>query len=181
VTPPDSVDLEDLREFFQRQGFQADVETVGPFPRVLIAEDPYTVLLIVETDNTDNLEVVASDAQSELTKLVADREDPSKRWDLYVVLHVRTTSLTAVDVATVERVSSDTTYARKLVRINMSSEELALTRALRPFLPIHHAGEVDYGDPLQRLAQTMVRLGTPQTDVDSAFSSFHVSGQVKIP
>lgn len=181
MTLGNSVDLEELRDFFERQGFQCDVETIGPFPRVLIAEDPYTVLLVVETNSTDDLEVVASDAQAELTKLVADREDPAKRWDLYVVLHVRTTSLTAVDTATVEKVSSDTAYARKLVRINLSSEELALTRALRPFLPIHHSGEVDYGDPLRRLAQTMVSLGTPQTDVDSAFSSFYESGEVTIP
>lgn len=176
-----SADLEDLEEFFVRKGFHCSVETVGPFPRVLLAEDPYTLLLVVEAEGTDGLERSASDAQAELTKLVSQRVDPMLRWDLYVVIHVRTNVLTSLDARLVEKVSSDTAYARKLVRINLEHDDAALTKALRSFLPIHHSGAVDYDDPLGHLAKTMLALGAAQTDVESAFATFQASGQVKVP
>lgn len=174
-------DLEDLGEFFTNRGFRCSVETIGPFPRVLLAEDPYTALLVVEASGTDGLERIASDAQAELTKLVSKWSDPSIRWDLYVVIHLRTTALTSIDSRLIEKVSSDTAYARKIVRINLSRDDAALTKALRSFLPIHRSEPVDYDDPLSHLAQAMIALGAPQTDVDSAFTTFSADGEVKIP
>ena len=176
-----SADLEDLERFFAGRGFQCAVETIGPFPRVLLAEDPYTSLLVVETAGTDGLERIASDAQAELTKLVSKRDDSSIRWDLYVVIHVRTTTLTSIDASIVEKVSSDTAYARKIVRINLGRDGAALTKALRSFLPIHRSEPIDYDDPLRHLAKAMVALGAPQTDVESAFSTFNINGEVEIP
>jgi hypothetical protein len=170
-------ELQDLADVLGTADFQCEVVTLGRFARVLLGQNPYCVLAIVEGWTHDDLRQMISDAQAELTQLTLRAQRTSIRWDLYVLLHLRTDG-GVVDPNLVEAIESDTKYARKLVRINIKRDRTSIDRALRPFLPLRSATRVEPVDPVELLRAELRKQGLDPELSDAALASFSATGTV---
>ena len=172
-------ELQDLADVLEDADFHCEILTLGRFARVLVGENPYCVLAIIDVSTDDDLIQTVSDAQAELTQLALRSRPASIRWDLYVLLHVRTEG-GAVQPDLVEAIESDTKYARKLVRVDIKRARSSVDRALRPFLPIRPAARIEPADPLELLREGLIKHGLDAGLADTALSSFSATGSVTL-
>lgn len=174
-------ELEDLQGVLTNAGYRCQVGPLGRFSRILLAENPYALVAGVETESWGKLVELVSDVQSELTHLALRAERMSVRWDLYVLVHVRNPDLQSVESVLLDRVESDTKYARKFVRVNLTRDESVLDRALRPFLPLRAAAALEITDPVDLLRAELVEQGVDGDLVEHALGQFVTTGEVTIP
>lgn len=170
-------ELQDLADVLEDADFRCKVVTLGRFARILVGENPYCVLVVVDASVDDDLRQLVSDAQAELTQLALRSQPASIRWDLYVLLHVRTEG-EIIGTDLIEAVESDTKYARKFVRLDIKRDRASVDRALRPFLPLRSVARVEPVDPIE-----LLRAGLREQDLDpeladSALASFVKTGSV---
>lgn len=174
-------ELEDLQRVLSDAGYRCKINSLGRFSRVLLAENPYAVIAGVETEDWGKLVELVSDIQAELTRLALGSEQSSIRWDLYVLVHVRNSTLQQIESDVLDRVESDTKYARKFVRVNLTRDKAVLDRALRPFLPLRPAAKLDMVDPMNLVRAELIEQGIDIGLVEHVLSSFATSGKVSIP
>ncbi len=175
-----TADLADFRAALEDADYNCEMTSVPTSSRVLLAENPYSLIAIVEMDVWDSVEQSVFDVQSELSRLVAESTDAEKRWDMYVLVHLRTPSPSAVDVRAVEALEADTRYARKFVRWNLENSREELDRALRPFLPLRAATAFESQDVLQLLHRALATEGIEADLAESAIESFRLRGEVRL-
>jgi hypothetical protein len=173
-------EIEDLATFLASASYAVDIRPLGRFSRVLLAENPYALVACVETETWSGLTEVVSDLQAELTHLARADASP-KRWDLYVVVHVRAGELRSVDGVLIEQIESDTRFARKFVRVNMLRDPDVLDRALRPFLPLRAPMPLSVPNPMEVLRSELVDHGLDEALVEFVFDSFESTGEVRTP
>jgi hypothetical protein len=140
-------ELEDIAEVFAEAGYSCQLRSFGRFPRVILAENPYSIVACAESEGWEDLESLVSDLQAELTQLSL-AENPDMRWDLYLLIHVRVDPFGVIDVGAIDRIESDTKYSRKLVRLNVARERMIMERELRPFLPLRSGPALVRSDPI---------------------------------
>lgn len=170
-------ELQDLSNILREADFRCEITTLGPLARVLVGVNPYCVLAIVDASADEDLRRIVSDAQAELTQLALRSQPSSIRWDLYVLLHVRTDG-GAVETDLIEYIESDTKYARKFVRIDVKRDRRSMDRALRPFLPLRAAARVESGDPIELLRTALREQNLDAHTIDAALVSFVNTGSV---
>jgi hypothetical protein len=170
-------ELQDLAGVLEDADFQCEILTLGRFARILVGENPYCVLAILDASTHDDLRQMMSDAQAELTQLTLRNRPTSIRWDLYVVMHLRTEG-GVVDPDLIEAIESDTKYTRKFVRVDIRREQSAIDRALRPFLPLRPAARIQAVDPIELLRAELMEQGLGAELTDSALASFSATGSV---
>ena len=124
---------------------------------------------------------LVSDLQAELTRLAINGERTSIRWDLYVLVHVRAPHLQPIDSELLEQVESDTKYARKFVRVNLTRDPAVIDRALRPFLPLRAAALLDVADPVGLVRTELLHQGLDAELVEHAVAAFRETGEVTVP
>ncbi len=173
-------ELEDLREVMANGGYECRIGPLGVFSRVLLAENPYALLAALETETWEGLVELVSEVQAELTQLALRSDRKAIRWDLYVLVHVRMPGLQAVESVLLDRVESDTKYARKFVRINLTRNPAVLDQALRPFLPLRSASALQVADPFDLLKAELVDQGLDDDLVDHAVEHFRSTGEVSV-
>lgn len=174
-------ELEDLQQVLARAAYSCQIRPLGRFSRVLIAENPYAAVAIVDTESWEKLVELVSDLQAELTRLALTSERSAIRWDLYVMVHVRTPVLQSVQTELADRIESDTEFARKYVRVNLTRELSVLDRALRPFLPLRPAATLTVTEPLDLVREELVTEGIQADLVDHVLRQFSATGEVSIP
>jgi hypothetical protein len=174
-------ELEDIERLLQSVGYTTQLAPLGHFSRVLLAENPYALVAAIELDSWDNLAEHVFDIQAELTQLAANAERMSIRWDLYVLIHVRTPGLKSIPMDALDAVESDTKYARKFVRVNLARDLAVLDRALRPFLPLRPAFAFRTVNPVDLLRAELLEEGVSADLVDHALRRFQATGEVTLP
>lgn len=174
-------ELEDIQEVLRDAGYTSNIGPLGAVSRVLMARNPYGLVCCVETESWAHLSQFVSDVQAELTHVAIQEGRASIRWDLYLVTHIRNPSLQPIDSATLDRIESDTKYARKFVRVNLTSEPGVLDRALRPFLPLRPQAHLEVADPIDLLRQELSTEGISQQVVEHALRQFRADGTVGLP
>lgn len=174
-------ELEDLQQVLGGAGYRCQIRPLGRFSRVLVAENPYSVIAAADTESWEKLVELVSDLQSELTRLVLTSERSAIRWDLYVMVHIRIPGLQSVQTELADRIESDTKFARKYVRVNLTREPNVLDRALRPFLPLRPAAALSVTEPLDLVRDELLTEGIESDLVDHVLRQFSVTGEVTIP
>lgn len=174
-------ELHDIQETLTAAGYRSAIVTLGRFPRVLLAENPYALVAVFELEGWDGATEGVADVQAELTRIATGASQSAIRWDLYVVLHVRHPGLQAIPSEVVEIIESDTKYTRKFVRVNLSRDPLRLDRALRPLLPLRPRLSLEAVDPLVLLKHELVNQGLSDELAASSVESFARSGSVVLP
>lgn len=174
-------ELEDLQAILSEAGYVCRIGSLGRFSRVLLAENPYALMAGIETESWSGLHELVSDIQAELTHLAIGAEHMSVRWDLYVLLHVRSPGLTSIEGGLLEQVEADTKYARKLVRVNMTRDKETLDRALRPLLPLRPAAALEGSDPVELLRAELLDQDIDEDVVHHALARFVQTGEVTVP
>lgn len=176
--------LAELRDFelvLRNAGYDTRLGPLGHFSRVLLAENPYALLAILEMETWDGILRHVADVQAELTQLAALADSASIRWDLYVLVHVRTFGLQSVPSELLESIESDTKYARKFVRVNLIRDARSLDRALRPFLPLRPALALEPVDPLNLLRVELLEQGVSAELSEYVLERFESTGEVTVP
>ena len=171
-------ELEDLQKVFVQAGYNCELTELGRFARVLIAQNAYGIVAATETHSWKELAELASDLQAELTHLALREQKQAVRWDLYIFIHVRSGGLQSIETDVLERVESDTRYARKFVRVNLRREAAVLDRALRPFLPLRKVVPIKSLNPLDLLRQELVTGGLDADLVNEALREFAATGEI---
>lgn len=170
-------ELQDLATVLEEADFECEILTLGRFARVLVGENPYCVLAILDASTHDDLRKLMSDAQAELTQLTLRSRPTSVRWDLYILLHLRSDD-GVVESDLVEAIESDTKFTRKFVRVDIRRDRSSIDRALRPFLPLRPAARIEAVDPIELLRAELVEHGLDASLTETALSSFSATGSV---
>jgi hypothetical protein len=172
--------LTDLGAALVAAGYTVEVRDLAK-ERLLLAETPYALLACMEVETCDELPRRVADVQAALTQLAAAAPSP-RRWDLYVLVHVRTPVTDPADQAVIETIEADTKYARKFVRVLISVDDPdSLDRALRPFLPLRPAAAFDLFEPLVALRRELLELDLPAYVADAALAAFDRDEEVVVP
>lgn len=148
--------------------------------RAILAESPYALVGCMEVDDWSALRQDVEDFQAELTRIAAQPLS-ARRWDLYVVTHVRARAGGPADESLAESIEADTRYARKFVRVALPPDRSALERALRPLLPLHSMPEFDGFEPLEAIRQELRALAVPDDLADEALDAFAQTNEVSVP
>lgn len=172
--------LADFQLALEDANFECRETTLYASKPVLLAENPYSLVAILEANSLDEIENDVFDAQAELSRLVAESSRTDKRWDLYVLVHLRTLDSTKIDTRVLEGLEADTRYARKFIRCNLENDREELDRALRPFLPLRPATAFEPQDALQLLRAALIEHGAEPHIVDSALESYRTEGEINI-
>lgn len=88
--------------------------------------------------------------------------------------------LQPVESVLLDRVESDTKYTRKFVRINLTRNPAVLDQALRPFLPLRAASQLQVADPFDLLKAELVKQGLDDELVDHVVMHFKLTGEVSV-
>lgn len=172
--------LEDLADVLHVADYACSIRSLDAFPRVLVARSSYALMACIEVEGWRALEEVVVPLQVALTHLAEDDEIPDIRWDLYVLLHIRTSDISAIDGDLMERVENDTRYCRKFVRVNIGRRPEQIDKALRPLLPVRPLPVPNQGDTLLLLRERLAQAGIDAAIADAALSSFRRSGRVSL-
>jgi hypothetical protein len=180
MSAPKLATLEDIAAVLTDAGYLTERRAIGPdaIP-ALLAETPEAFIAVVEVEARDELAGLADQAQAALTHVAAAA--PSLRmWDLYLLLHVLQPTGRDDDFdLTVEQLESDTSYARKLVRVAMTPDRLG--DALRALLPIRAVPTFDTEKPLELLLAELVELGVERDTAAAAIASFQTDEEMTLP
>jgi hypothetical protein len=181
MTPMGITSLEDFSNLLASSGYDVAFRTFSASQSVVIAESPYALVCCCEVSDWNDLSRLVSDVQAELTQLAAGAPS-ARRWDLYLVIHMLIRPPGPAEEAIGEAIEADTRYARKFVRVAISSDDPgALEKALRPLLPLHPAPEFDLVEPLEALRAELYDLDISHEVVDAALTSFSQDDEVMVP
>lgn len=173
-------ELEDLAEVMTSGGYRCSIDSFAGFSRVLLAQSPYALVAGLEVESWDGLAERVSDLQAELTRLTSATDQTWMRWDLYVLVHVRSLALKSVEGAVLERIESDTKFARKFVRVNLLRNEVTLDQALRPLLPLRQPVTLNVGNPLDLLTAELEKQGIDRAFINQVIHDFKSTGEVVV-
>jgi hypothetical protein len=180
MSAPQLAELEDIRDVLAEAGYRCRMTAVADVSRVLLAENPYSLVAVFESETWNELAARVSDVQAEVTRLVSNEHAPL-RWDLYVLVHVRNQTAQSIDSEKMESIESDTNYARKFIRINIAHTPTALDRALRPLLPLRPVARLDVVDSLQLIRDELLAQEVSSELADSAIAAFTRGEEVQLP
>lgn len=142
-----------------------------------------SVLLI---ENEDNVAVVAApvtldhlfEAEPRVSRLLSERlvsGPPSrKRWDAFVVF-LCAQAASADETEPISDLVNNLRFARRLVRIGVTPTKAAVSRSLRPLLPIPIAATDKLSDPLDELYRILLDDGLDPNEIQASLRDFEVS------
>lgn len=176
MTPlPDSLDA--ICQVLTGGDFAIDGLDHPELGNCLLAETPHALVLCVES-TWDTLGDTVAEAQAVLTHL-AERNPSPRSWDLYLVVAIPQAASQTEDLLR-EQIEHDTRYARKFVLTGDATHTDAVTRALRPLLPLRISSNVTLSDPLDALRTELLGDGIEADLVDQALASYRDAGEIAI-
>lgn len=173
--------ITDLVDILTDAGYQCSRRETTRGESMLVGENAYGLVAIVEATALDTLEQLVSDAQAELTRFVVSGRVSTLRWDLYVFALAMFDPVPPHAVEVADDLESDTRYARKFVKVNLSRDAGALDQALRPLLPLRTVPATTLTDPLELMRERLTAAGVPEIVATGAIDSFLATGEVTVP
>lgn len=173
--PYESVLLSPAALLLQRHGYATHPVTLAPGLTLLLAENDFFAVGLVEFTTQANLSGVESLGVAELAnRLSADAE--AKRWDAYLVLLSPAALASDAMPESVTTIVYNTRFLRRIVRWHVQPDEDSLSRALRPFLPLAAAQSGQPMSPLDRLAERLPSYGVSAEDAAQAIVRWRATG-----
>lgn len=147
--------------------------------RVLIAENPFFIVVIAAADSVDAMVAVDAAVSMDLASAVTHAEVAAKQWDIYLVL-LATAHISSDQTDLLYRVAYNTHYLRRLVRTNVPPTPEGVRNALLAFLPLPPPGG-QAGQPmkaLEDLHEAVLTHGVEPDFATRAFRTFESSGEI---
>lgn len=158
------------------QGYMTQPVALSAGNTLLLAENDFFAMGIVEFNSTAELPAVEARAAGELAERLAAAPNGAKSWDTYLVL---LSSLVRSEDAMPEAVTAvvyNTRFLRRIVRWNVQPEEISLARALRPFLPLTTAQTGKSVGAVKLLVERLPSYGVSPESAAEAMAQWRTSG-----
>ena len=133
------------------EGFTMAVAALPDGRQMVLAEDDFFVLGIVEFASAQDLLTAESAASELLTNRVSEGRSSPKSWDAYLMLLTTARELFDGSSDVVTLVVYNTRSLRRMVRHALVPDSASLREALQPFLPLTAAGSTHVAAPLDLL------------------------------
>jgi hypothetical protein len=182
ATPREAL-LEAAGHVLERAHFAVRIESLtGSDQAWLLAENELFALGAIEGETLDDLERVESTAAQALLSRFGNLERGAKRWDAYLLLLTPQSWSSLDDRNRVEFVYN-TRGIRRLIGADLIADETgdireAVTRVLRPFLPLGEPLGGALADLDDALINSLVVNGVEREDAQRYVAAFRVSGSL---
>lgn len=153
-------------------GYEIQRSRVG-LESVLLVENDENVALIAAPVTLDHLFEMEPEVSRVLSERLVAGPPNRKRWDAFVVF-LCAQSASSEQTEPISDLVNNLRFARRLVRIAVEPTKAAVSRSLRPLLPLPAASISQLEDPLRELQRTLVRDGLDPALVETALQDFEV-------
>ena len=126
---------------------------------LLLAENDYFVFGVTEFAGAGDLSAAEASATAGLVDRLPERQPGAKHWDIYLVL-LSTATRSGDDMPeAVTSIVYNTRYLRRIVRWDVTPDDVALARALQAFLPLPAPPEGRSVPAVELLSEKLTQFG----------------------
>lgn len=173
TTAGDSV-LDTAERVLRSAGFLAEPSETSQGLPILLAENEYFLLAVVNASSVKELIAAEESAVTDLVNRISASKPGPKQWDAYLVL------LTQEEIPSQPRALEDlfairhnTRYVRRVAQVGVGRTTESVTAALRQFLPLPKVIAGDSAvDPLLLLEEELRRHGIRADEASKAVTTF---------
>lgn len=173
--------IERASVILREHGYEALTISIMPEKSMLLAENDFFALGVIEFEDVTDLSRVEASAAAELSGRLKDSSGV-KRWDAYLVLLSPNRQDDASPLSeSVASIVYNTQFFRRIVRWGTSANDQSLFRALRAFLPLTVTTAGPVVSPAERLAGSLPSFGISADEAAAALVRWRESNSDDAP